>query len=297
VNDVREGQGWTRAQSAKNGFLYLLARAALALSGPLPPPLLRALGRAFGRLAYLILPRARKTALANVAVAFPDLPRVRRQDLVRRAYARLGAQLGDTVALLFGAPLEALQMDDEARDTLELARAEGRGVLFASAHLGPWEHVAATLTHHGFPLTTIAREPYDPRLVALFDRLRARGGVRVIYRGSPGAATRIVRTLRSGQILGAPMDLRSRVPSVYAPFLGRPAATPLGPARIALRTGAAVVVGTAAPGPSLAVTRIPSSDLAPDPQSERVLTARINAAISARIRAMPDAWVWMHPRW
>jgi KDO2-lipid IV(A) lauroyltransferase len=188
-------------------------------------------------------------------------------------------------------------MDARAERTLELARGEGRGVLFASAHLGPWEHVAATLAHRGFALTAIAREPYDPRLVTLFDRLRGRRGVGVIYRGSPGAAARIVRTLKSGQILAAPMDLCSRVPSVEAPFLGRLASTPRGPARIALRTGAAVVVGTAAPGPSLAVTRIPSSDLAADPEGERVLTARINAALSMHIRAMPEAWVWMHPRW
>jgi lauroyl/myristoyl acyltransferase len=99
------------------------------------------------------------------------------------------------------------------------------------------------------------------------------------------------------------MDLRSRVPSVVAPFLGRPASTAVGPARIALRTGAGVVVGTAAPVPGgvasalsgglqITVTRIELGD-----GGASALTARINDELSRRILAMPQGWVWMHPRW
>jgi KDO2-lipid IV(A) lauroyltransferase len=102
------------------------------------------------------------------------------------------------------------------------------------------------------------------------------------------------------------MDLASRVPSIDVPFLGHEAQTPVGPARLALRTGAAVVVGLAAPAPAasdggdgleLAVTRIATTDLDASPAGERILTTRINDAISSGIRAMPEGWVWMHPRW
>jgi KDO2-lipid IV(A) lauroyltransferase len=151
------------------------------------------------------------------------------------------------------------------------------------------------------PLTAITREPYDPRLADVYERLR---GARVphIPRGAPGAAMRIVRALRAGSVLGVPMDLRSRVPSIAAPLLGRRALTPMGPARIALRTGAAVVVGTVAPDPAapeglrVTCTDIPTSDLSPDADGERVLTLRINDELSARIRALPGQWVWMHDR-
>jgi lauroyl/myristoyl acyltransferase len=98
------------------------------------------------------------------------------------------------------------------------------------------------------------------------------------------------------------MDLRTRAASIEAPFLGRSAPTPVGPARIALRTGARVVVGTVAPSPDGALhvtcTAITTDDLAglPDPERERLLTARINAEIGARILALPASWVWMHDR-
>ena len=112
---------------------------------------------------------------------------------------------------------------------------------------------------------------------------------------------RIVRTLKTGGVLGVPMDLRARVPSVDAPFLGHEAPTPVGPARIALRAHAPVVVGTVAPGKDgalvVSATRIQVDDLQPDPAGARTLTARINDELSRRILALPHAWVWMHPRW
>ena len=97
------------------------------------------------------------------------------------------------------------------------------------------------------------------------------------------------------------MDLSSRVPSCDVPFLGHLAPTAVGPARIALRTRAAVVVGTAAPGPDgglvITATRIDSSGLPYDDDGARELTTRINAELSQRILALPHAWVWMHDRW
>jgi KDO2-lipid IV(A) lauroyltransferase len=157
----------------------------------------------------------------------------------------------------------------------------------------------------GIPLVTLARESYDPRFSRLYDRLRGGHGVGVVWRSSPGAAARILRTLRAGHVLGAPMDLRSRVPGCLAPFLGHAAATPIGPARIALRTGSPVVVGTAAPqtvegtsaGWCVTATRIPTGDLDSSEQAAIELTARINGELSRRILAMPHAWVWMHDRW
>jgi KDO2-lipid IV(A) lauroyltransferase len=284
----------------KNDALYALARVALALVTWMPAAVLRAMGRALGAMAYAVFAPARRTAMANVARVFPELDARARRRLVRRCYATLGAELGNAVARLRGGAA-VLPLSDDARTVLESARAEGCGVVFASAHLGPWEAVAASLVAHGVPLTTIARESYDPRLTALYDRLRGGHGVRAIYRGSAGAAARIVRVLRHSGVLGAPMDLRSRVASRDVAFLGHPAPTAVGPARLALRTGAAVVVGTAAPRAdgALHVTaaRIPTSDLAPGDAGELALTARINDELSRRILALPHAWPWMHARW
>jgi len=300
--DLRTGGAWTPLQRVKNDLFWLLAAVAIAASHHLPPRALRALGRALGRVAHALARRPRRTALANVALVFPGLDPRSRRALVRRCFATLGEFVGDTVAVLGGRggpPAPALTL--QARAVIEQARGEGRGVVFASAHLGPWERVAASLAGAGVPLVTLARESYDPRFSRLYERLRAKGGVRVIWRGAPGAAARILRTLRNGEVLGVPMDLRSRVASIDAPFLGHHAPTALGPARIALRTRAPVVVGTVAPDREgtlvVSATRIAAEDLGPDAAGALALTTRINDELSRRILAIPHAWVWMHPRW
>ncbi len=300
ARDVREGGRWTAAQAAKNAFLYALVRGTIALVAPLPSSWLRRFGRALGWIAYATLRGPRRTAHDNLARALPGTARSEHRRLARRAYVELGGYLGETVALLAGRPLSLLPLSETSRRVLDAALAEGRGVVFASAHLGPWERVAGSLVAAGIPLTTLAREGYDVRMTRIVDKLRAALRVPAIHRGAPGAHVRIVRTLRGGGVLGAPMDLRSRVPSVVAPLFGVPADTPVGPARIALRTGAPVVVGTAAPGPlglCITVTRIDTADLAAGARGEAILTTRINAELSRRILALPEGWVWMHPRW
>jgi Kdo2-lipid IVA lauroyltransferase/acyltransferase len=300
--DLREGGRWSPAQRVKNGVLFALATVVLAIAERLPRRVLVGTGRVLGELARLLVPSARRIAERNVAQAFPDLTETAQRAIVRRAFRNLGEHLGEVVSMLDpNEPLAPLAFAPGARELLDEAAQEGRGIVFASAHLGPWERVAATLIAAGVPMTVIAREPYDPRLRPIYERLRGGRGVRVVWRGAAGAATALLRTLRRGEVLGIPMDLASRVPSVDAPFLGTRAPTPVGPARLALRTGAAVVVGTAGPavggGLVVQITRIPTGDLPNGEAGERELTTRINDELSARIRALPDRWVWLHPRW
>jgi KDO2-lipid IV(A) lauroyltransferase len=299
--DRREGGRWSLTQRLKNDSLYALASTALLLLGFLPPRMLRAVGSAVGRLSHLAFVPARRTARANVARALPHLPPAARRALVQRCFVQLGGHLADALALLSGAAFAPLSLDASAVRVLAAARSEGRGVVFVSAHLGPWERVAGSLVAAGFPLTTMAREAYDPRFTGLYDALRGSLGVQVVYRGAAGSSARLLRALKQGRLLGLPMDLRSRVPSIDVPFLGHVARTPVGPARIALRTGAPVVVGTvarAATGePIVTATRIATADLLKTRECELVLTRRMNDELSARILALPEEWVWMHPRW
>ncbi len=311
--DLRTGGAWTPLQRVKNDAIWVCATLALAASRRLPLSVLRALGRGLGRTAHTFAKGARQTAIANVARVFPDIDERERLALVQRSFVTMGELLADTVALLRpnGGPL--LELAPESRTVFDDALREGRGVVFASAHLGPWERVAASLVATGIPFAALARESYDPRFARVYETLRADRGVRVVWRASPGATAGIVRTLRGGGVLGIPMDLRARVASCEAPFLGHPAATPVGPARIALKTGAAVVVGSVAPCPDfptgratppliITATRIPTTDLAAGQGTDhgaraRDLTARINRELSRRILALPHAWVWMHERW
>jgi KDO2-lipid IV(A) lauroyltransferase len=214
----------------------------------------------------------------------------------RGVFLGLGAMLGDLVALLGDGPAsgETSCLDGASRLVLESALAEGRGVVFATAHLGTWERMASALVEEGFPIATVARESYDPRFDALYERLRARRGVRVFYRGSAGFTTAIGRHLRRGGLLGFPMDIAGRgVRALPVPFLGTTHDLPLGPATLALRLGAAIVIGTPASAPNeplrVRIERLP----VPAHGTAEALTIRIASGLDERIRALPTAWPWM----
>ncbi len=303
TGDLRGTDAWTPRQRLKNDALWAVACAALWALRRAPPSAARGAGRVMAALTYVLAHSARRTTLANLARVYPSWSPRRRAALAHQTFATLGALLGESARELAGAgPTMTLPVTDSALATLREARARGRGVVFASAHLGPWERVASALAAAGIPLFALARESYDPRFSRLFEHLRARSGVRMMWRGEPSTPWKIVRCLRRGEVLAVPMDLRTRgVPSCESLFLGHPAPTPVGPARIALRVGAPVVVGTVAPlsAASMAVTAtaIPTDDLRDDDAGVSELTARINAELSRRILALPHAWVWMHDRW
>lgn len=300
ARDVRLGGEWSLAQRAKNDAIYALATAALAGCSVLPRRALDGVARVLAGMARVVARGERERAVRNVKRVLGSSDDDARA-LVRECFLAMGEMLADSVAASFATPAP-LAMHARDRAIVADALAEGRGVVLPSAHLGPWERVAATLVDAGVPLVTLVRESYDPRFDRLLGRVRARAGVRAIPRGSPHAAMHIVRALRRGEVLGAPMDLKSRVASVTVPFLGVPAATAVGPARIALRAKAPVVVATFELSPAgartVTATRISSGDLDPrDPASAVALTTRINDELSRRILGAPALWPWMHPRW
>lgn len=284
---------WSRGQRLKNDLIYALVLVALTLARALPGSLLRALGRVLGRIAWRIAPRTRALAIENARRAFGDA------EVARRAYVELGALLGDTLLLLRPSEPAGLSFVPGARAVLEAARAEGRGVVLITAHLGPWERLAAALVAEGFPLTTPVRPSYDPRLEALLHApLRRSRGVHAIDRDAPSTPRALLRALRANEVAGFLVDLNTRVASIAVPFFGAPAWTPSGPARLALRTGAPVVAAFATrAGISVVQLRAASSPARATDDAVHALTTAMTSAVEQAIRAEPDRWIWMHDRW
>ncbi|MGZ5959130.1 MAG: lysophospholipid acyltransferase family protein [Myxococcaceae bacterium] len=287
----------------KRTLRYGLLRAALAVLGRLPLGWAQALGRAVGTAAFHLAPGERAKALASLSVAFPEMSEEARLELARRCFRHLGtAAMEMVVAPRLGDRFDALvDCSGDALAAMERAAASGKGGVCVAAHLGNWELHAWGVARHGLPLHAVGKENVDPRLTRLIDRFRARGGVRNVWRGQPGAAVALLRALRKGQLLGILIDQDTNVQNVFVPFFGRPAATPRAAADLVLRTGAAALVclihkredGTYRA--SSEEVEVPHTG---DPERDVVeLTARFTARIEAAIRAHPEQWVWMHQRW
>lgn len=307
ANDLREGGAWTRAQTAKNFLIVVVSRGALWIADRIPAPLLLLLGRGMGRLLALV-PRMYRVAESNAARCFAPLEAKR---VARGSFVRAGENLA--LSLLLRRPTvrasDIVTIPETARATLEHALAGGAGVVFVSAHTGPFEFVAARIAELGRPAAIVVRESYDPRLDPLVDAHRLARRLQVIHRGAPGAAFRIVRALRSGAPVGFLPDLGGRVPSARVEFMGDVVPFPIGPQVLALRLRAPIVLGTLArtrptrllewnrkPTFELRLDAIDASDASDGADNVGGLTRRVATALSHSILAFPDDWLWMAPR-
>jgi Kdo2-lipid IVA lauroyltransferase/acyltransferase len=257
----------------------------------------RALGRGLGSVANLLLRHQRGKAFVHLGIAFPELSFDGRRALIRKMFRHLGETLFEILWLPNLSEANLAQTTELAGlDIVRNALAGDRGVVLFTGHCGNWEWMAAALAVHGIHVTVIARERDDARLNDFMVSLRKQLGVWTIERGSMTAAKQMLQTLRGG-ILGVLIDQNIRAESAQVPFFGRPALTPIGPAKMAIRAGSIVLgcFNQRIGGRHYIHFEEPIvTDRGDDPVE---VTARMTAQIEGQIRRAPEQWVWMHDRW
>jgi KDO2-lipid IV(A) lauroyltransferase len=112
------------------------------------------------------------------------------------------------------------------------------------------------------------------------------------------AARAILRALKQNEAVGILVDQNSSLEEgVFVNFFGVPACAGVAFARMAWRTGAAVIPGFAlwsAAERRYVLRFYPPLPMTGDAQLD---TQRIHTALEAVIREFPDQWLWIHRRW
>jgi KDO2-lipid IV(A) lauroyltransferase len=252
-------------------------------------PLLHFLGGAMGWLAFLLSPTYRRRFLANVAqagYAFSE---------VKRAVAEAGKMIGEVPRLWFGATPD---VHWEAAEMIRALRAQGRGIVFLTPHLGCFEVTAQSYARQFGPVTVL----YRPARKAWLQEVVATARERPNLAAAPttlAGVRQMLRTLKAGGAVGL---LPDQVPpqglGVWAPFFGREAYTMTLPARLVQQTGAVLLLvwGERLPGGRgyhVHVRRF-EGELARD---AREAAAQINAEMERMVRAGPSQYLWGYARY
>ncbi len=190
----------------------------------------------------------------------------------------------------------------EGLEHWQQASAKSRGVLIVTAHLGAWELSSFYHSLAGHPMSMVTRKLDNARVDAFVNEVRCLHGNRVLDKDH--FARGLLLAMREGRSVGILMDTNMTPPQgVFVPFFGVPACTASGVARVARKTGAAVLPGFLLwhkdEGkyvlhflPELALTQ--TGDEEADVLEN---TARCTAAIEAVIHQYPEQWLWVHRRW
>jgi len=292
---------WGAGQRLKNTLIYAALRVTVWCVRACPFAVARAFGVLLGHLAATLDFPDRRRAVHNLARAMPDLSAHDRRRISRQMFVHLaiaGVEMAHSERFLSGP--DRLRFSDTDRELFRAALEEGHGVMAVAGHLGNWELLAQLIAVEGYPVTSIAKPLYDPRLTRWVNYHRTRWGHRILWRGDWGVPKHLLRVFRDGGVLGMLIDQDTRVQGEFVPFFGRLAHTPTAPASLALRKGAVVLVGrTWREGRThrFEFDRMTMPTEGDHDAQVRELTAQLNSWLETAIRKHPEQWVWLHDRW
>jgi KDO2-lipid IV(A) lauroyltransferase len=291
-----------RAKIFKNSLLVFAVRFFYTLATILPrSPGLWLFGAA-GRVAFLFPNREKIRTLEHLRLIYGKTWSEKKIRMTaRNVYQDLGKNMFDAI-YLSRAPLarfEALVRHDDLA-LFKKAYDRGKGVVVITAHVGCFEMLLHFFARFGFRIFAIGRRMFDPRLEGIVRSIRS--GEDIDYMGRDEGALKVVRQLKDGKIFGVLIDQDVRVEAVFADFLGRPANTPSGPMKIAMKFKIPVVVVTTARQPdnthyifiSKPIDLVSTGDF----ENDLVKNVQIaNDMLCTTIKRFPEQWVWMHRRW
>ncbi len=277
----------------------LALRFVFALLGLLPVDAASNLGGFLGRHIGPRLPVSAR-ARRNLRLVFPEKSAAETEHIVAGMWDNLGRVAAEYPHIGEIAAPESGRIDWADSAPVRAMRDERRAGILVSAHLGNWEVMPAAALRRGLDMTIVVREPNNPFVRPIIERLRAvAGGVRA-PKGILGAKAAF-DALRQGRVLGLLYDQKMN-DGISVPFFGIEAMTPAAPAQIALRLGCPLVpVRVERLGP--ARFRLSSFEALALPDSgdrqadtEQVMTA-LNEILEGWIRDKPEQWLWLHRRW
>lgn len=281
--------------------LILLKLIALPLF-LLPRRVFLKLGHATGTLARAAGFRVQISA-RNIELAYPEKSPAERLELLHQSYRELGVLALEIFRLFyrFDRFLEN-NCDVEGRENLDKARAEGKGVLVVTGHLGNWEVLASSGPQLlQTPVTMVTKRLKPEGLNRAFEIARSLLGVRMAF--EPRTMPEILRALKRNEVVGFVIDQFAGAPlGARVPFFGKPVGSHTALAALAIRTGAPVVPAFAVRKPDgrYRICFEPAFRLEEREKLDHTVVA--NTALFVRhmetwVRLYPAQWLWIHRRW
>ena len=243
-------------------------------------------------------------AKTNLGIAFPEADSAWIDSTAKNVFRHLGISAAELLKL------EQIWAERESRLEFELEplareHLEQKGAtVFVCAHVGAWQLTNFIAGHMGLNISTIYAPESNPALRDIMLSLRHHMGVNLIP--SDAGVRPLIKELNRGNSIGMAMDTRLNTGKLI-PFFGREALTNTTAARLALRTGAALVPINAVrlPGQRYRITVYnpltqPEDDQETDTDLDaraEALTLQVNRIFEQWISATPDQWICLKRRW
>ena len=224
-----------RAKTAYLGYVGASRAASLV-----PFDLAPLVGLVAGGVAYASSPKRRSVVRRNLEPVV-DGPSSHLESAVQRAFASYAQYWFEAFKIGYGSGAAlAARGRAEGLENLDKALAGGKGAIVVAPHLGNWDFAAAWVDHRRYKVTAVAERLEPPELFDWFVARRAEFGVTVIPHDDD-PMPKLVAALRRNEVVALVADRSIDAAGVEVEFFGRPVEFPMGPAILALRTGAPIL--------------------------------------------------------
>jgi lauroyl/myristoyl acyltransferase len=185
----------------------------------------------------------------------------------------------------------------EGWENVDRAYAYGKGVVFATGHIGNWDMAGAMYAARGRPVSALVETLQPPRWNERVQNTRNAAGVKAIPIET--GVRDMLAALRKCEGLAVLVDRPVEQDGVAVTFFGRATRIPGGAATLALRTGSPVVPAALVRDPHgpgyLAHIGAPIVGEKGDDAS--VIMQRVMLWLEAIIRRYPDQWFMFRQMW
>ncbi|HMJ71480.1 MAG TPA: lysophospholipid acyltransferase family protein [Cyclobacteriaceae bacterium] len=288
----------------KYGALYWLVRSLIFIANVFPRRWWLKFCGFLGKIAYNVVRDARDKTIVNLGFAYSGEKSSREVlKMSKEVFKMLGRNGGEILRAIKIRNLDDLNriLVTHGIENYEVARDKGKGVIFLTCHLGAFDLQITNMALRGLKPNIIGTPLKDERLNELLFNYRNAYGAVAIERGKE--TLRLIKALKTGGSVAILIDQDTKVKSRFVNFFGTPAATPVGAAILAIKTGAAIIptyvyLDETDWKQHMHILPEMPTVITGDDEKDMVENTRIYTRfIEDTIRKYPTQWVWMHERW
>ena len=259
-----------------------------------------------GKLGRLIGPLTKLHGIAkkNIKETLKINNKKEERKILSAMWSNLGNNLGEFIHLHKFNPYtskETIVIGKEILDkSIKKAKANNKGLLLVSGHIGNWELGALSLKHSGLEPVCVYRAANNPYIEKIIQYGR-RDMADFVPKGDKGAK-KIFSYLRKGRPV-AMLVVQKLNEGPLITFLGKKARTAPAVAELALRLNIEVIPVRFKRNSNMSFSisfeksiKIPSNRYT-HPVRVKMLLRSINIVLEKWIKENPEQWLWVHKRW
>lgn len=262
------------------------------------------MGRFLAFLWWDVFRFRRFTLYRNVSIVFPEKTKQEKISLIKKSLCWMGYNFVEVLQI---PSFDLDRMEKEARfeglENYQKAKAQGKGVLLLSLHIGNGDAAVAYMSLFGMDINLITKRFKNKTFNDVWFGLRGKSGTKFIEAHGRETAFQILKSLKNqgsvvfvlDQFMGKPFGIESQ-------FFGKTTGTAYGLALFAAKTRAPVITASTyrdedfktviSFGPEIEFEENSNNDL-----QTRQMTEKYNKALEKIILNHPEQWMWVHRRW